>query len=286
MMWAKIRSLGGFGVLALALAAVAQPAFGVGLLQSLDIEIRQGGNTLLSVSGVNTDATALRDGSTPIYLGTASNGSSIWATITVDKPGVADEPDRNFYLQLNGTATSTWGSPTASMFNTLDTGAVEIRLTNMVFSGVDAIHRVEPFSPDDYASIPGLPLYYMLNHNQGFLNLPGAIQYTPPNYPESVQVPKDVWTGLGYGFAKLNNGWNTGFELTNIPDLTAWTITPVDPVPGAPYFGPIEPQNIPGWLDEVGIALNMRDVLVPEPSAAIMVLGLMWAPLTLRRRQG
>jgi hypothetical protein len=282
MVWSEVRSI---GVVSIVLAALAQPVLGVGLLQSLDIEIWQGGNDLLSASGVNTDATPLRDGSTPIYLGTAANGTEVWATVAVDKPAVADEPDRNFHIQLNGTATDVWGSGQSSIFNTLDTGDVEIRLTNMTFSGVDAIHRVEPFSPDDYASMPGLPFYYMLNHGQGFLNLPGAIQYTPPNYPESVQVPKDVWTSEGYGFAKLNSGWNTGFELTSIADLTAWTMTPVDPVPGAPYFGPIESQIVPGWIDEVGIAMNMRDVLIPEPSTALLILGLMAAPLSLRGRR-
>jgi len=281
---------------ALAAAAVAQPALGVGLIQSFNLQIEQGGNTLFS-GAVITDSTAKRDGSTALYLGDATNGTEVWATVKVDLPAQAQEPDRNFYLTINGKD----GGSIGSLFNhgpASEDGLINIRLTDMVFSDVDAINRVEPFDTEDYdvPGLQGLPLLYMLNHDEGFITLPGGIRYADNIGPwfidwPSVQVPKDTWTDY-YSFAILNSGWNTGFELTDISDVSgvgpghtgAQDITRIDPDPGPPYFiDPNVPQLSPGLVDEIGIVLNMRDVTVPEPAAAVMLL----APLALwaRRRR-
>ena len=131
----------------------------------------------------------------------------------------------------------------------------------------------------------------------GFLGLPSATEFLPTDYQTSMQVRKSVWRNNGdpaiyeYGFAKLNSGLKTGFELTNIPDVSgegvAHTGAPqLFPVVGDGFDDPIV-QDVAstdwGFVDEIGIVLNMRDVPVPEPATALMVL--MAAPLAWRRRR-
>ena len=288
------------GVMVLIASGVASAApIGVGLLQSMDLTLAQGGNTLFQFSGIHTVGKV--DGSQPILLGTAANGAQITLTVKVDQPGVPLLIDRNLEIQINGTQS---GAP-ANLFNTLDDGPISVRLSNMQFSQVDSVNRVEPFHPDDfvYGNLPGVPFVYFLSGPQGFINLPGGQRFSPGEPapftlpPPSVQVPKDLWTSNGYGFSKLPQGLLTGFEVSNITDFggtgagndNPLDITPILSAPvGNEYFGsvftPTAGQR--GFVDQIGIALNMRSVesIVPEPASLLMIMGLL--PLLARRRLG
>ena len=264
-----------------AVLAIAPMAHGVGILQSIDIEVAQGGNTLLSVPNVDLSGLVL-DGTTPVHLGVATNGTHVWATVLIDKPLQAQEVDRYFEIRLNGTETNVWGSADASLFASDGDGLIDVRLENMAFTDVDATHLVEAFNPNDYKGWgESVPLFYMENRADGFIDLPGVIEVP---WPLSMQVPKAAWFDNGYGFANLPNGLNAGFELTGIVDVSGPNAPGVWPINQNPYeVGLLKPQDNPGFVNEIGIGINMRDV-VPEPTA-IALLSLTGPVLLMGRRR-
>lgn len=245
----RVQWLGVLAGLCASASAFAAP-IGVGLLESMDLTLTQGGNTLFHFTGISTVGRV--DGSQPILLGTAANGAAITLTVKVDQPGVPLLIDRNLEIQINGTQ----GGAPANLFNTADDGPISVQLSNMQFSQVDSVNRVEPFHPDDFVhgNLPGVPFVYFLSGPQGFINLPGGQRFSPGEAapfnlpPPSVQVPKDLWTSNGYGFTKLPNGLLTGFEVSNIADFggtgagndNPLDITPILSSPvGSEYFGSV-----------------------------------------------
>ncbi|MHC4673536.1 MAG: DUF7507 domain-containing protein, partial [Planctomycetota bacterium] len=257
---------------------ISAAPIGVGLLESLDLQLIQGGATVWSFTGINTVGKV--DGTIPITLGTAPNGTIVSLTVILDKPTKPLEFDRLHCFRING-----W-SPTggyANLFNDGD-GPITIRLSNMQHSNSNASNTIEPFHPNDYFGVFFATTFlYMLDHRDGFINLPGGERYSlsePFDHNivwTSIQVPHRNWMSTGYGFAKLPSGIKTGFEMTLIPDFggsattTPLKITPINPTPtpGDPnsYFFPVKDPFDPGFANEIGICLNMRAISSPTNPA-------------------
>ncbi|MHC4442758.1 MAG: DUF7507 domain-containing protein [Planctomycetota bacterium] len=261
------------------IASLGAVPIGVGLLESMDLELVQGGLTVWSFTNINTVGKI--DGTQLITLGTAPNGTIVTLAVTVDKPNKPLEMDRLHCFRING-----WNASGgyANLFNRGDDGPITIRLQNMQHSGTNAFNTVDPFHPHDYFGVFFATTFlYMLDHRDGFINLPGGERYSlsePADHNivwTSIQVPHRNWTAASYGFAKLPSGIKTGFEMSSIPDfggsqiISPLTITPINPspTPGNPnsYFFPPKSPLEPGFANEIGICLNMRSVALPTHPA-------------------
>lgn len=285
---------------------LATPAFAVpvGLLQSLDVEVLQGGNTLYSFTGINTVGQI--DGQ-EILLG-AFEGNNVYLSVTLDQTSVPLVEDRWMAVKVIG---KTAGGDPANLFRPTDDGEITIRLTNMQYSNVTAggLDRVAPFYPSYYVPYPltQLPFFYLLDGYRGFVNLPASQKYSPGEpapydlgglAPTSVQVPFSAWTAAnGYGFAQVDNGLTTGFELSGVADFGGTGPTndnPLDITPG--LWPPVPPEYFGttftpapgerGFVSEIGIALNMLGYQVPEPATVWLLLSagmLLWRRRTVAR---
>lgn len=279
---------------------VSQAGFGapVGLLESIDVEVLQGGASLYHFTNVVTSGNLSGQ---DIYLGTLGQGTNVSLRVLADQAGSALVEDRWMQFTIRGTDSA---GQAANLFNAGDDGAIEVKLTNMKFSNVDGINgnRVAPFSPADYSFYPltELPFFYLLDEDRGFVNLPASEKYSPDEAAPydlggwadpSVQVPMRIWSDAawGYGFSQDDNGHLTGFHLSGIPDfggvgashVGALALTPVLDPPVSPYFGTTSVPAVQdcGFVSEIGIDLNMRGYQVPEPTTILLLL----IPLFSRR---
>lgn len=282
--------------------AAASP---VGLLESIDIEVLQGGQSLFSFQNVSTVGNL---NGQDIFLGTANNGTKVWLRVTAAESGNALVEDRWMQMTIRGTDSA--GTAAANLFDPLGQGEIEVKYTNMKFSNVDGANgnRVSPFSPAEYVGWTGgggrledLPFFYMLDEYRGFVNLAGSEQYSPNGagsynlWDPSIQVPMYVWANSvnpwGYGFQQMDSGHLTGFHLSGIQDFGgdgaahtgAAALTPVLDPPVSPYFGPTSTPGPgdAGFVSEIGVDLNFRGYTVPEPTTIILLL----LPMMMWRRR-
>lgn len=279
--------VGCFLVLVLGPTLIASP---VGLLESVDVELLQGGQSLFHFTNVSTIGSL---NGQDIALGSLG-GTQVSLRVIADQAGVSLVEDRWMQFTVRGTDGS---GAAANLVDPAADGEFEVKLTNMKFSNVDGINgnRVAPFSPSDYGTYPltELPFFYLLDEYRGFVNLPGSERYSPGEASPydlggwadpSVQVPMRVWSdqAWGYGFSQIDNGHLTGFHLSGIPDFGgtgashtgALALTPVLDPPIAPYFGQTSVPSLQdcGFVSEIGIDLNMRGYEVPEPATIVLLL--------------
>jgi hypothetical protein len=278
------------GVLLATQAAVATVA-PVGLLESVDIELIQGNQTVFHATNINTTGML---GGTPIYLQTIGD-TQVFLQVQADQPGVALEPDRWMQFTIQGRDLT--GTTAANLFTPQHAGEIQLKITNMKFDNVDGVNgnRIEPFNPGQYAYPQSdKPFFYIFDGDRGFVNLPGSEQYSPgkpwndPYYLESpsVQVPMYVWASpdWDYGFTQVDNGHLTGFHLSGVPDYgaDALALTPILPDALPPYFGPSvvpDPEYL-GSATEISVNLNMRGYVVPEPTSLLLFLLPLWMRIT------
>ncbi|HOA72280.1 MAG TPA: hypothetical protein PL151_02690 [Phycisphaerae bacterium] len=277
----------------------------VGLLESVDVQVLQGGQSLFHFTNVSTVGSL---NGQDIYLGTLSNGTIASLRIIADQAGTAEVEDRWMQFTIRGTDANGAG---ANLFNPDLDGPIEVKLTNMKFSNVDGVNgnRVAPFKPGEYVPYPltELPFFYLLDEYRGFVNLPGSEKYSPGEAPPynlgggawpSVQVPMRIWAdpAWGYGFTQVDNGHLTGFELSGIPDFGgtgvsrdgALALTPVLDSPAWPnYFGVTSVPAVEdrGFVSEIGIDLNFRGYIVPEPATLLLLLAPMFVWRAHRTRE-
>lgn len=286
--------------LAIGPALVASP---VGLLESLDVQVLQNGQTVFQFTNVGTVGSLSGQ---DIALG-MSGGTQVSLRVIADQANVPLVEDRWMQFTIRGTDGS--GGP-ANLFDPDGDGAIEVKLTNMKFSNVDGVNgnRVAPFSPSEYAPYPltELPFFYLLDEQRGFVNLPGSERYSPGEpspydlggwADPSVQVPMRIWSdpAWGYGFSQIDNAHLTGFHLTGIPDFGgagsshsgALALTPVLDPPVAPYFGPtaVPAPEYCGFVSEIGVDLNMRGYEVPEPTTLVLLLVALFSRSVCRRHR-
>jgi hypothetical protein len=294
--------IGSIAVLFATQLATAAP---VGLLESLDLEVLQGGQSLHHFTNVQT--TGSLNGQ-DIYLGTLASNTNVWFRVTAHQAELPLVEDRWMHFTIKGIDGA---GNAANLFNPDQDGEIEVKLTNMKFSNVDGVNgnRVEPFHPGQYLPYPQteLPLLYLLDEYRGFVNLLGSEKYSPAEAAPynlgggadpSVQVPMWVWSNPNYGyeFSQLDNGHLTGFRLGGIQDFGgsgplrtgALPLTPVLYPQVPPYFGPTSvpsPENC-GFVSEIGFNLNMRGYIVPEPATLVLLLVpmLLMKTCKLRRR--
>lgn len=281
--------LGSIAVLFASQLATAAP---VGLLETMDVEVLQGGQSLYHFTNIATLGSL---NGQDIYLGTLAQDTKVWLRVKADQPANPLVDDR--WLQFTIRGTDLAGTSPGNLFNPNGEGEIEVKITNMKFSNVDGVNgnRVEPFQPNQYAPYPltELPFFYLLDEYRGFVNLRGSERYSPGEAPPydlggwadpSVQVPMRIWgdPAWGYGFNQVDNGHLTGFHLSGIEDFGgtgpqrdgALALTSVLDPPVAPYFGPtLVPQfDDRGYVSEIGFNLNMRGYIVPEPATLALLL--------------
>lgn len=272
--------------LLLAGSAVATVA-PVGLLESVDVQVLHGGQSLYHYTGVAT--TNKLDGQ-DILLGTLGDGTNISLRVQADARDQTLLDDRWMQFALRATDA---GGQAANLFDPGLDGEIQVKLTNMKFSNAEASNdvRIEPFHPWQYGDMytwgGNLPFFYMLDGYRGFINLPWSEKYSPAEsgaynlaWP-SVQVPMWAWANA-YGFTQVDDGHLTGFTLSGIPDFGgagpnrdgALPVTPILYPPQDPYFGPTAVPDIEdrGFASEMSVCLNFRGFTIPEPAPLFFFL--------------
>jgi hypothetical protein len=274
----------------LAVAFSAGQAWGVGIPISFDVKIYQWDAATstedLIVQG-NTGALNAADlaaCNVRYIIGTAANGSPVYVTPRLPDALTPDVADRWMGLVID--TGNTWMG--ASLFDGTEEGELRVEITNMVWTNPNPAMEVEPFAPTEYLASDDDPLLYMLG-GEGFIDLidtrPGQVQYPRSSGPHtadppSVQVSMGEWNDdvdSDFTFSRTA-GSATSIKLWGIPDPsgtgTLHTNAPTYTAIGAgPSFTPGLSQSNPGYVPEIGISLNYRDVFIPEPATLVILLG-------------
>lgn len=295
-------SLGRCSVAISLLVCAAQQASAVGILEKMDLEVKQGGTTVFSMSGIDLTGNPL-DGSVAVDLGALgwNPGTHAKLWVSVNDPAIANVANRWVAFRID-TGSSYMGS---SLLDPNAEGKLTVSFSNMVFDLPNPAERPSPITPQNYAAVGKdfLPLYYMMG-SEGFLNLPGSHKYGPNQpspwniagaaTPRSVQTPLTSWlpgNPFGYGFTDLTNAATTGYRLAGIPDtsgtnplkLDAPTVTYINGNSPLDFYPGVFNQLVPGVVPEIGSCLQFKDVPVPEPTTLLFLAGGLLVTLRPRR---
>lgn len=285
-----------FFVLCVIAGGLSAPAFGVGILQKLDVEVRQGSVVVFQKSGIDPTGNPL-DGTVAADLGPLSwdpaTNAKLW--ITLNDPTTPDVVNRWVAFRID-TGNSYLGN---SLLDPSAEGELTVTFSNMLFTKPNPALTPAPITPQDYVNVGKgyLPILYIMS-NEGFLNLEGGERYGPNQpapwniagaaTPRSVQTPLSVWTSgnpYGYAFTDLTSGLVTGYRLAGIQDTSgtnplradAPTVTYIDNNSPNDFFPGVYVQTVPGIVPEIGSCLEFYDVPVPEPITVLLLMGgLVW----------
>jgi hypothetical protein len=243
----------------------------------LDIEVKQGGTTLISQTDVTISPTDPLDGNTRYNIGSLGGGlSTAYLSIYVANP-TGNETAMSFYIRA-GTPGDANVPGVAPLLDLGKSGKVDVYIRNLVFSSAGSglgVTLSEFSAPEgDYAAA-----FYMMDSGGWFYELPQWRDFLPTSSIRWAEVPHSAFRDGNPSEYQFDDDTGTSLDI-------AWrnVFSPVDTqyTLKYPFTWAEKADESGGKVFEMGMAPYAWTYVIPEPATLGVVL---WGLIFLRRRR-